>query len=69
MALNKAAVSLLEDLQAANVAVVSKKKATAGAGAKPTPSRGTEPASGRDRPSDWADARARALERMMQSGS
>lgn len=65
-AMQKAALSILEDLQGVNAAIVSKKKATAGAGAKPSAgARGSEPASGRDKPSDWANARASALERMM----
>ena len=42
-AMTKAAVRVIQELQDTHTAMLSMKKATAGAGARPTPQRGTEP--------------------------
>lgn len=63
-AMKKAAAVVLEDLQSVNVAVLSKKKQTAGAGAKASPKVGTEPV-GQAKPQSFEDAGQRALRRIM----
>ncbi len=61
-AMRKAAPGVLEILQGANAALLSKKKQTAGAGAKPSPQRGTEPV-GQSKPTTFAEAAERARAR------
>ena len=63
-AMNEAALLLMEDFQGVNTALLSKKKATAGAGAKPSPKVGTEPV-GQGKPDSMAEASRRGLARLM----
>lgn len=63
-AMNKAAAVILEDLQSVNVAVLSKKKQTAGAAAKASPKTGVEPV-GQGKPTSFEDANKRAMARLM----
>lgn len=64
-AMKEAAAELAEQFQSVSVAAASRKKATAGAGAKAAPKGGAEPPSGQGTPKSFDDAQAKARQRLM----
>ena len=66
-AMAKAAVQVLDELQQTSQAMLSKKKQTAGAGAKASPKAGVEPVGQSNKPKTMAEAHSRFRDRMDRS--
>lgn len=66
-AMQEAAKGIVAQLDELRNAELSKKKATAGAGAKPVPQKGVAPAAGQNTPRTLEDAGAAARERLMRA--